>query len=95
VGIGGFVVLQQLLNRHDEEDWCDKNHCQCPCHQELPPWYFVPLVILAVLAAVLVILWIIITLVTWVDPYPKSDITLVQVLKDQWEWLKHLLGRVW
>lgn len=52
-------------------------------------------IVLCATAIVIVLFWIIVTLIAWMDPYPDKSITLMQVIKNQWHWLFDLLHRVW
>lgn len=93
------AMFPSLLAMHAAQE-ADRNRPRCRvCGQYLdqtyPPNVGTLVVAVATLAVVLAgILWVAFTIIAWVDPYPNPNITLVQILKDQWAWVLNCLGRI-
>lgn len=69
---------------------CERNNCQCPCHDEPAPWYNFPLLILTILTAVVLFMWFMFTVFELLD----GSKNLSEILFGQWQWFKSVLGRL-
>ncbi len=90
-----FLILQSM-NRSSRQ----APPPTCPhCHKVLPKDWTSGWEDLGILAAIVCglvfIVWATLTFMEWAAPYPDKDITLVQVIVNQWKWLGSLLKRIW
>jgi hypothetical protein len=88
-------MLPPSLLSH-EPSWCETNNCQCPCHSCSDDrwWDNVPFIVFALLVGMGFILWIFLTLATWIVP-DDPQTTFVGVLGSEWHGLIGLLHRIW
>jgi uncharacterized paraquat-inducible protein A len=71
---------------------------KCPhCHKVLPTDDEPPLWRFAVLymGSAILVVYLVLTLLMWSLPHSDMTITLVQVVKNQWHFVKDLAGRIW
>jgi hypothetical protein len=75
------------MNKYNYQESLDKKEVNNK--YEIPEWVEITLFIGFVLTAIIVIIWLTFTLLSWLIPY-EGELSLIEVIKGQWEFVKRL-----